>query len=91
MFCGFAGVRCEAAAGVGLLLRRCGRRCERSTALAPQGYPEVGYYCPLHEYQKPKPGQPASEEYAAHLRKCASYNLFETSGMAAMGGAGGRK
>ena len=41
--------------------------------LAPEGYPKVGYYCPLHEYQKPKAGQPAAEEYQAHLKTCQSF------------------
>ncbi len=53
--------------------RRCQRRCEKTAALAPQGYPEVGYYCHLHEYQKPKLNSMGVEEvppeYVEHLAK----------------------
>ena len=58
------------------VLCRCQRRCERTSALAPQGYPVVGYYCHLHEYQKPKDGE-VLPEYAEFLKKCPSYETLK--------------
>jgi len=57
---------------------RCNERCESQTSAVPDGYPKVGYYCRLHDYQKPKRGQalPDDESTAKWLRKIPSFAAY---------------
>ena len=67
---------------------RCDRRCEATTAVEPQLYPLLGFYCALHGYQKPRPApggaiivDPATEP---HLRSRTSFVSPEHSVAAEM-------
>lgn len=46
------------------LRRWCYERCEQHTKTEPRKYPFIGYYCPLHAYQKPD----AENEYFVEIR-----------------------
>jgi len=44
----------------------------------PEGYPKIGFYCHLHEYQRPKAGKelPDEERVAKWLKRVPSFKEF---------------
>ena len=44
----------------------------------PDGYPKLGFYCHLHEYQRPKAGKelPDDEQISTWLRRVPSFKEY---------------
>jgi hypothetical protein len=59
------------------LRRWCDQRCEVLGVSAPDGYPVVGHYCPLHSFQRPRvgPGRMflVDSGLETHLKRRTSY------------------
>ena len=57
------------------LRRWCDERCDRYVQTAPEGYPEVGFYCDLHRHQRLVPGAYIPSRMKRHLNRRTSFEL----------------
>jgi hypothetical protein len=57
------------------LRRWCDERCDRYVQTAPEGHPEVGFYCDLHTHQRVVPGAYVPSRMKRHLTRRTSFEL----------------